>query len=263
MCREGSRKLIHPTAIIDEAVRAKLPEDVSIGAYSIIGADVEIGSGCEIGPHAVINGPTRMGANNRVFQFASIGEVPQDLKFEGEDSPLIIGDNNTFRECCTIHRGTATGLDKTVIGNNNLIMAYVHIAHDCIVGDHCIFSNNTALAGHVEVGDRVILSGFTLVHQFCKIGDHSFTGMGSALNKDLPPYVMASGSYARAIGINKEGLKRRDFSPELIKAIHNAFRMKLKSTRDNSAALQELADQYSEVADFLSFIEQSERGVTR
>lgn len=255
--------MIHPTAIIDDSVRAGLPEDVRIGAYSIIGADVEIGPGCEIGPHAVIKGPTRMGANNRVFQFASIGEIPQDLKFEGEDSPLIIGDGNTFRECCTVHRGTATGIDKTVIGNNNLVMAYVHIAHDCIVGNQCIFSNNTALAGHVEVGNQVILSGFTLVHQFCKIGDHAFTGMGSALNKDLPPYVMASGSYARAVGINKEGLKRRGFSPELIQSIHKAFRMKLKSSKDNTAALTELSEQYEEVAYFLSFIEQSERGVTR
>ena len=263
MCRQRDCALIHETAIIDDAVRSSLPDDVSIGPYSVIGPDVEIGPGCEIGPHAVIKGPTKMGANNRVFQFATIGEVPQDLKFEGEDSPLIIGDGNTFRECCTVHRGTATGIDKTQIGNNNLIMAYVHIAHDCIVGNDCIFSNNTSLAGHVEVGNRVILSGFTLVHQFCKIGDHAFTGMGSWLNKDVPPYVMASGSYARAVGINKEGLKRRGFSPEVIKAIHNSFRMKLKSRKDNTEALRELADQYPEVAAFLEFIEQSERGVTR
>jgi len=255
--------LIHPTAIIDETVRASLPDDVTIGAYSIIDADVQIGPGCEIGPHAVIKGPTRMGANNRVFQFATLGDVPQDLKFGGEDSPLIIGDGNTFRECVTVHRGTATGLDRTEIGSDNLFMAYVHVAHDCVIGDRCIFSNNTALAGHVSVGSQVILSGFTLVHQFCRIGDHAFTGMGSALNKDLPPYVIASGSYARAIGVNKEGLKRRGFDKDVIQALHNAFRMKLKSGKDNKPALDELAEKYQEVAGFLEFISSSRRGVTR
>ncbi|CAG0907766.1 unnamed protein product, partial [Cyprideis torosa] len=230
--------LIDPRAIIDPA--AKIGEGVSIGAFSIVGADVVIGDGCEIGPHVVINGPTRMGSENRVFQFASIGEQPQDLKYNGEPTELIIGDRNTFREFVTINRGTVTGYNKTQIGNDGLFMAYVHIAHDSLVGDRVVFSNGASLAGHVIVGDNVILSGFTLVHQFVSVGDHAFTGMGTALNRDLPPFTMAAGNYASAIGINKEGLKRRGFSPETIAALNKAFRLLIKG-RDRKAALDKLA----------------------
>jgi UDP-N-acetylglucosamine acyltransferase len=255
--------LIHPTAIIDEAVRETLPEDISIGAYAIIEADVSIGPGCSIGHHAVIKGPTRIGADNRIFQFASIGEEPQDLKFHGEPTQLIIGDRNTFREFTTINRGTVSGIGRTEIGNDNLLMAYVHVAHDCIVGNHVIFSNSASLAGHVEVRDHAILSGFTLVHQFCNVGEHAFTGMGTALNRDLPPYVIATGNYARPIGINKEGLKRRGFSPELIQALHKAFRLMIKSRRKDEAAIAELVEQWQEVAHFKAFIDSSRRGIIR
>lgn len=255
--------MIHPTAIIDEAVRENLPDDISVGAYAIIESDVSIGPGCTIGHHAVIKGPTQIGAENRIFQFASIGEEPQDLKFHGEPTQLIIGDRNTFREFTTINRGTVSGIGKTEIGNDNLFMAYVHIAHDCIVGNHVIFSNSASLAGHVEVRDHVILSGFTLVHQFCNVGEHAFTGMGTALNRDLPPYVMASGNYARPIGINKEGLKRRGFSPEVIQALHKVFRLTIKSKKKNEAEIEELVNQYPEVARFKEFVDSSQRGVTR
>jgi len=255
--------LIHPTAIIDEAVRETLPDDISIGAYAIIEADVSIGPGCSIGHHAVIKGPTRIGSENRIFQFASIGEEPQDLKFHGEPTQLIIGDRNTFREFTTINRGTVSGIGRTEIGCDNLFMAYVHIAHDCIVGNHVIFSNSASLAGHVEVRDHVILSGFTLVHQFCNVGEHAFTGMGTALNRDLPPYVIASGNYARPIGINKEGLKRRGFSPELIQALHKAFRLMIKSRKKDETAIADLVEKYPEVARFKAFIDSSQRGVTR
>ncbi|HHJ12749.1 MAG TPA: acyl-ACP--UDP-N-acetylglucosamine O-acyltransferase [Chromatiales bacterium] len=258
--------MIHPTAIIDPEVRERLPEDIRIGPYSIIEGDVSFGPGCEIGPHVVIRGPTRIGAENRFFQFASIGERPQDLKYHGEPTELVIGDRNTFRESCTVHRGTLppTGIERTVIGNDNLFMAYTHIAHDCVIGDHVIMSNAASLAGHVTVHDHAILGGFTLVHQFCRVGEHAFTGMGTALNRDLPPFVMASGNLARPVGINKEGLKRRGFSEAAIRALHQAFRALFRSRRpDRQETVRTLAETHPEVARLLAFVEESERGVIR
>lgn len=255
--------MIDPRAIVDTS--AEIGENVSIGPFSVIDKDVVIGDGCEIGPHVVIKGPTRIGRENKIFQFASIGEAPQDLKYNGEPTELIIGDRNSFREFVTINRGTVTGYNKTQIGDDGLFMAYVHIAHDCIVGDRVIFSNGASLAGHVLVGDHVILSGFTLVHQFISIGDHAFTGMGTALNRDLTPYSMAAGNHANAIGINKEGLKRRGFSAESIAALNKCFRHLIKG-RDRTQALEFVApleEQFEEVKKFADFVRNSERGVVR
>ena len=255
--------MIDSRAVVDPT--ARIGADVTIGPFAVIGPDVEIGDGSWIGPHAVVNGPTTIGRDNRIYQFCSIGEAPQDLKYNGEPTRLRIGDRNTFREYCTINRGTITGHGETVIGNDNLIMAYVHVAHDCIVGDRTVFSNGASLAGHVRVGDHAILGGFTLVHQFSVIGAHAFTGMGTALNRDLPPYTIASGNYARAIGINKEGLKRRGFTPEAIRALSQAFKLLIRG-RDRSNALTEvqvLADEFPEVKSFVEFIENSQRGVVR
>lgn len=260
---EGSRQ-IHETAVVDP--RAVIGECVSIGPYSVIGADVKIGDRSTIGPHVVIQGPTEIGKENHIFQFASIGEVPQDKKFAGEKSKLIIGDNNTIREFCTINRGTSADNGATIIGNDNWIMAYVHIAHDCVIGDHAIFSNGASLAGHVHVGDYVVLGGFTLVHQFCHIGEHAFCGMGSALNKDLPPYTMASGNLAKAFGLNKEGLRRREFNEEVIQALHQAYKALIVSKgthEERFARVQDLVGQFNEVKTFVDFIETSQRGTVR
>jgi len=256
--------MIHSTAIIDDS--AKIADDVEIGPYSIIGAQVEINSGTWIGPHVVINGPTKIGNNNKIFQFASVGEDPQDLKFSGENSSLEIGDNNTIRENVTISRGTADGGNVTRIGNNNLLMAYVHIAHDCQVGNNIIFANSASCAGHVEVGDHAILGGFTLVHQFTKIGAHCFTSMGSIINQDVPPYVVVASAYGKAGGINKVGLKRRGFSDKVIRAIVNAYKITIRSKKPREQALQEAADlidQYEEVKVMTDFIKNSERGIVR
>lgn len=250
---------IHPDALIGE--------NVSIGAFSIIGKDVAIGADTSIGPHVVINGPTKIGTNNKIFQFSSIGEDPQDKKYHGErESYLEIGNGNTIREFCTINRGTKDGGGVTRIGNDNWIMAYVHIAHDCIIGNHTIFSNGASLAGHVHVDDHVVLGGFTLVHQFCHIGAHAFCGMGSALNKDLPPYTMAAGNLAKAFGLNKEGLRRREFSEEVIQALHQAYKALIisKSPRtEQFAKVQGLSEQFEEVKTFVDFIEASQRGTVR
>ncbi len=256
--------MIHQTAIIDET--AKIADDVSIGPYSIIGAGVEIGAGCNIGPHVVINGPTRLGKNNRVYQFASLGEDPQDLKFSGETSFLEIGDNNTIREFVTISRGTEDGGNITRIGDNNLLMAYVHIAHDCQIGSHIIFANSASCAGHVEVGDHAILGGFTLVHQFSKIGAHCFTSMGAIINQDVPPYIIVASNYGKASGINKVGLKRRGYSDEVIRAIVNAYKLMVRSRKPREQVMseaRELIDNYPEVKLMADFIQQSERGIIR
>ncbi len=263
MCKAGARNLIDPSAVIDPS--ARLADDVTVGPYSIIGADVEIGAGTKIGPHVVIKGPTRIGPDNTFFQFCSIGEDPQDLKYHGEASRLIIGRGNRFREFCTVHRGTESDHSETVIGNDNLFMAYVHIAHDCVIGDHVIFSNSASLAGHVRVEDHVVLSGFTLVHQFSRIGAHASTGMGSWVNRDVPPYVIAAGTYAHAVGINKEGLRRRGFSRESIMALNQGFKLLLMG-RDRQAgmtAAEALADEFPEMQYFVDFIRASERGVVR
>jgi UDP-N-acetylglucosamine acyltransferase len=256
--------MIHATAQIDPG--AKLAADVTVGAYAVIGADVEIGAGTRIGPHAVIEGPTRIGRDNRIWQFASIGADPQDKKFHGEHGELIIGDRNTIREFTTLNRGTGDGGGVTRIGDDNWIMTYVHIAHDCIVGNQTIFSNNATLAGHVEVGDYAILSGFSGVHQFCRIGEHAFIGMGCLINGDVPPFVMVANEYGRPRGINSEGLKRRGFSPERIAAIKRAYkalyvaRLPLEEARTE---LARIAHDAPDVARMLEFIEQGQRSLMR
>ena len=256
--------MIHSTAIIDPS--AKLADSVEVGAYSIIGADVEIGEKTWIGPHVVIQGPTKIGAENKLFQFSSIGEIPQDKKFQGETSFLEIGDRNTIREFATINRGTEDGGGTTRIGNDNWLMAYIHIAHDCQIGNDTIFANNASLAGHVTIEDFVILGGFTLVHQFCKIGQHAFCGMGSAISKDVPPYVMVNGSPAHAHGLNSEGIKRKGFSKEALKALREAYKIIYRSHNTIDVAkekIKSLAEKNPEVQKMLTFIEQSERGILR
>jgi len=256
--------VIHQTAIIDAT--ANIADDVSIGPYSIIGANVEIDSGSWIGPHVVISGPTKIGKENKIFQFASIGEDPQDLKFSGETSYLEIGDKNTIRENVTISRGTEDGGNVTRIGSHNLLMAYVHIAHDCQIGNHIIFANSASCAGHVEVGDKAILGGFTLVHQFTKIGAHCFTSMGAIINQDVPPYVIVASSYGKASGINKVGLKRSGYSDEVIRAIVNAYKLMVRSRKPREQVMEEAADlikAFPEVKLMADFIVQSERGIIR
>jgi len=218
---------IHPTAIVHPG--ARIGADVEIGAYTLVGEHVEIGDDTSVGPHAVLTGHTRIGRANRIFQFASIGEMPQDKKYDGEPTRLEIGDRNTIREFCTLNCGTAQDVGVTRLGNDNWIMAYVHLAHDCQVGSNTIFANNAQLAGHVQVGDWAILGGFTVVHQFVRIGAHSMTAMGTILLQDLPPYVTASGNTAEPHGINSEGLKRRGFSADGIAAIKRAYKTLYKS----------------------------------
>jgi UDP-N-acetylglucosamine acyltransferase len=255
--------MIDPRAIVDPG--ARLEEGVSVGPFSVIGPDVRIGRGTRIGSHVVITGHTTIGEDCQVFQFASIGEAPQDTGYRDEPTAVVIGDRNVIREYVTISRGTAKGGGMTRIGSDNLIMAYVHIAHDCEVGDHTIFSNAASLAGHVTVEDWAILGGFTLVHQFCRIGAHAFTSMGAALNRDLTPYTLASGNYARAIGINKLGLKRRGFSPETVRALHQVFKLLVRSRNREAgmAAAEALAATVPEVAHFVEFAKTSQRGIVR
>lgn len=256
--------MIHPTAVIDPTVR--LGQNVSIGAYSVIGADVEIGDDTWIGPHVVIEGTTRIGRENRIWQFASIGAAPQDKKFHGERSLLEIGDRNVIREFVTFNRGTDDGGGVTRIGNDNWLMAYVHLAHDCIVGNNVIFANAASLAGHVTVDDWVILGGFTLVHQFCQLGAHSFTSMGSIINRDVPPYVTVAGSFAEPKGINSEGLKRRGFGSDRILSIRRAYKTLYKSGLPLAEAREELARVSSDAPDvklMLDFIDRSQRSLVR
>ena len=254
--------MIHPSAIVDPS--AELADDVEVGPFSVIGADVRVGAGCIIGPHVVIMGPTTIGRDNRIFQFASVGEAPQDKKYGGEPTTLEVGDGNVIREYVTLNRGTDDGNGKTVIGSHNLFMAYSHVAHDCIVGSHTIFANAASLSGHVEVGDYAILGGFTSVHQFTSIGGRAFCGLGSVVTQDIPPFSTAAGNRARVVGINKEGLKRQGFSPDLVRALHKSFRELLKSSKPREEAfenLQPLCDQYPEVRDFVDFVRRSKRGI--
>jgi len=256
--------MIHPTAQIDPS--ARVGARVSIGAYSIIGADVDIGAGTSVGPHCVINGPTRIGIDNRIYSHAALGSDPQDKKFADERTELVIGDRNTIREFTTFSRGTADGGGVTTIGNDNWIMAYVHIAHDCQVGSNTIFANNATLAGHAVIEDWVILGGFAGVHQFCRIGAHAFIGMGSLINGDVPPFVMVADKYAKPRGINAEGLKRRGFDAERIASIKRAYRTLFVSGKPMAEARQELAESAQDSIDvrqMLEFIERSERGVLR
>lgn len=256
--------MIHPTAIIDST--ARIAPDVRIGAYAIIEANVTIGAGCTIAPHVVIQGPTIIGENNHFFQFGSIGAAPQDKKYAGESTQLIIGNNNTFRENVTINRGTVQDLGKTVIGDDNWVMAGVHIAHDCIIGNHCILANATALAGHVIIHDWSILGGYSLVHQFCQIGEHSFCGMGSVINQDVPNFVVVSGNIARPRGINLEGLKRRGFTREQLNLVKKAYRTLYRTGNRLEQALQELEllnDDLGTLDSLSLFLKNSERGIVR
>ena len=256
--------MIHATAIVDET--ATVAADCEVGPYSIIGAEVELGAGTVIGPHVVIKGPTKIGKNNRIFQFASVGEDPQDLKYAGERTELHMGDNNIVREYATINRGTIGGGAVTKIGSNNLFMAYIHVAHDCQIGDHTVFANGASLAGHVNVGNHAILAGFACVHQFCTVGEHAFVGLNSVANRDVPPFMMVVGNYAEARGINKNGLRRRDFSEETIGALHRAYLALVRQRGDRSQAmlqLEPLADEFPDVKRFINFIAQGERGIVR
>lgn len=255
---------IHPTAIVHPG--ARLAEGVQIGPYSIIGEHVEIGEGTTVGPHVVIEGHTRIGCNNRIYQFCSIGSDPQDKKYANEPTRLEIGDRNTIREFCSFSTGTLQDGGVTRVGNDNWIMAYVHVAHDCVVGNNTTFANNATLAGHVSVGDWAILGGFTGVHQFVRVGAHSFCGVGTVLLQDLPPFVTVSGNPSAPHGINSEGLKRRGFTSESIMAIKRAY----KTLYRNGLTLDEARKQIAEAAleqpalqQFSDFIAESGRGIVR
>ncbi len=256
--------MIHPTAIIDP--KAQLASDVTVGAYSIIGADVAIGAGTTIGAHVTIEGPTSIGKQNTIYQFASLGAAPQDKKYAGEPTRLEIGDRNTIREFCTLNRGTVQDAGVTRIGHDNWIMAYVHIAHDCQVGNQTVLANNSSLAGHVHLHDHAILGGFTLVHQFCKIGAHVITAVGSVVFKDIPPYVTASGYDASPHGINAEGLKRRGFSSARITAIKRAYKLLYRNSltlEEAKAAIIEQGEDSEDMALLLNFLNTATRGIIR
>jgi len=254
----------HATAIISDS--ARIAKDVEVGPYTIIGENVEIGSGCIIDSHVVINGPTCIGENNHIYQFCSIGDDPQDKKYKGEPTRLEIGDDNTIREFCTISRGTLQGNSVTRIGNDNWIMAYAHIAHDCVIGSHCIFANNATLAGHVRVDDWVIFGGFTGAHQFCRIGAHAFLGMYAAITQDVPAYTMIGGQPTAPKGINAEGLKRRGFSDDKIRSIRNAYKIVYRSGAKLSKAIKDLESMVAEQPEielFVDSLKSSERGIIR
>jgi UDP-N-acetylglucosamine acyltransferase len=246
--------------------RAELAADVAVGPFSVIGAEVRIGAGTVIGPHVVIKGPTTIGEGNRIFQFASIGDDPQDKKYGGEPTRLEIGDRNVFRESCTVNRGTAHDKGVTRIGDDNLFMAYSHVAHDCCIGCHTQMANCAALGGHVEIGDWAILGGLTAVHQFTKIGAHAFLAGGAIVTRDVPPYIMVAGNPAAPHAVNSEGLKRRGFAEERIRAIREAYRVVYRSGLKLSEALERLespAGQYAEVRQFVEFIRRSTRSIVR
>ena len=256
---------IHPTAQVDTS--AVIGSGASIGAYTVIGADVEIGAGTKVGPHVVIEGPTRIGRDNRISQFASLGGAPQDKKFQGERTELVIGDRNLIREFVTINRGTGDGGGVTRIGDDNWLLAYVHVAHDCQIGNHVVFSNYSALAGHAEIGDWTILSGYSGVHQFCKVGAHAFIGMGCLVGSDVPPFVMmANEARGRPRGINSEGLKRRGFDTARISAIKRAYRTLYMAGLSLAEAREQLVVQAQESEDvraMLEFLDRSERALAR
>ena len=260
---------IHPSAIVDP--KAELAAGVEIGAYSIIGPNVVIGENTVVGPHVVIEGHTTIGKNNKFFQFSSIGAAPQDKKWKGEPTRLEIGDDNTIREFCTFNLGTVQDKGVTKLGNNNWISAYVHLAHDCVVGNNTIFSNNAQMAGHVEIGDWVIMSGFANVHQFCKIGAHAFVGMSTSLTQDVPPFVLLNGNPAAAHGVNIEGLKRRGFTREQINAIRNAYKLLYRSglTLEEAKAAMQAAEAELPEADAVharamrEFLDTTTRGIVR
>ncbi|HFE49093.1 MAG TPA: acyl-ACP--UDP-N-acetylglucosamine O-acyltransferase [Chromatiaceae bacterium] len=256
--------MIDPRALVDS--KAELDEDVSVGPFAIIEADVRIGRGSSIGPHSIVRAGTRMGRDNRVFQYASVGEDPQDKKYNGEPTELILGDRNVVREFATLNRGTAQDSGATRIGSDNLLMAYIHVAHDCQIGDHTIMANAASLGGHVHIDDYAILGGFTIVHQFCRVGAHSFSQMGSMVQKDIPPFVTVGGHPAKSRGINAEGLKRRDFPLETISAIKRAYRKLFMSGLRLEDALSLVSEEMADIAEvnqLVEFISSSQRSVIR
>lgn len=256
--------LIHPTAVVD--AKAELDSSVKVGPYAVIGPHVQIGAGTEIGPHAVIEGHTTIGEHNKIFQFASLGAIPQDKKYRDEPTRLIIGNGNTIREFTTFNLGTVTGIGETRVGDDNWIMAYCHLAHDCVVGSHTIFANNASLAGHVTIGDYVVLGGYTLVFQFCQIGPYAMTAFAAGVHKDVPPYVMASGYRAEPAGLNSEGMRRNGFSAEQIARVKEVYKLLYRqglSLEEAKAEIVQRADSAPELAVFKDFFAASSRGVIR
>jgi UDP-N-acetylglucosamine acyltransferase len=256
--------MIDPRAIVHP--KAELADDVKVGPFTVIGAEVQIDSGTEIGPHVVINGPTVIGKDNVVYQFSSIGEDPQDKKYSDEPTRLEIGDRNVIREFCTMHRGTQQDQGLTLIGSDNLFMAYTHVAHDCVIGDHVIMANGASIAGHVHLGDHAILGGFTLVHQFTQIGEYSFSAMGSAITQDIPPFVMVGGRPTRPHGINSVGMERNGKSPEVIRQIRQAYKILYKNNLRLEDAIEEMegmAGESNELSNMVSFLRNVTRGILR
>jgi UDP-N-acetylglucosamine acyltransferase len=256
--------VIDPRAVVSP--RAELASDVTVGPYAVIGPDVIVGARTTIGPHAVINGPTQIGEDNRIFQFASIGDAPQDKKYKGEPTRLTIGDRNVFREFCTVNRGTVDDKGVTTIGSDGLFLACSHVAHDCVIGDHVVFANCASIGGHVEVGSWAALGGITGVHQFCKIGAHAFVGGGAMVNRDVPPYLMVSGNPAKSHGVNSEGLRRRGFSAEQIRNIRHAYRILYRMELKLEEAIERLttlAREQPELNLLVEFIAISDRSLTR
>jgi UDP-N-acetylglucosamine acyltransferase len=256
--------MIDPRAVVH--LNAELADNVRVGPFSIIGADVQIDSGTEIGPHVVIKGPTSIGKDNTIYQFTSIGEDPQDKKYADEITRLEIGDRNVIREFCTMHRGTQQDQGVTRIGNDNLFMAYTHVAHDCEIGDHVIMANGASIAGHVHLGNHAILGGFTLVHQFTQIGEYSFSAMGSAITQDIPPFVMVGGRPTRPHGINSVGMERNGVSPEVVRQIRKAYKILYKNNLRLEDAIEEMEDmagESNELSSMVSFLRNVTRGILR
>ena len=255
--------MIHPLAQVSD--QASLADDVRVDAFAVIGPNVKISKGSWVASHAVISGPCTIGEHCQIYPFVSLGQPPQDLSYKDEPTELVIGDHNIIRESATLHRGTVRGGGVTRVGDHNLIMAYCHIAHDCKIGSNVIFANNASLAGHVHIGDGVTLGGFTLVHQFCRVGAHAYTSMGAALNRDLSPFTLATGNYARAIGINKIGLQRRGVESEVIQGLERVFRLLVhrRGHRPDEPEIVALRDCYAAVDRFVRFIEESKRGIIR
>ena len=255
--------MIHPLAQVSD--QASLADDVRVDAFAVIGPHVKISKGSWVASHAVISGPCTIGEHCQIYPFVSLGQPPQDLSYKDEPTELVIGDHNIIRESATLHRGTVRGGGVTRVGDHNLIMAYCHIAHDCKIGSNVIFANNASLAGHVHIEDGVTLGGFTLVHQFCRVGAHAYTSMGAALNRDLSPFTLATGNYARAIGINKVGLQRRGIESEVIQGLERVFRLLVhrRGHRPDEPEIVALRDCYAAVDRFVRFIEESKRGIIR
>lgn len=257
--------MIHSTAIIDPS--AQIADNVSIGPYSVIGPQVTIDEGCIIGPHVVVGGFTRIGKRNHIFQFASVGEICQDLKYHGEETWLEIGDDNMIRESCTIHRGTVQDNSITIVGSNNLFMVNAHIAHDCVIGDDNIVANNVAIAGHVRMGSHIIIGGNSAIHQFCQVGSHSMAGGGSIIVKDIPAFVMVSGNPAQAHGMNYEGVRRRGWTSEQLNSLRQAFKLVYRENLTTVEAIDrlqnEILPELPAVQLLIDSLQQSNRGITR